>query len=63
MVCRSRFEDKWGRSFASRKCFGCKVLALYAADGDSASIVEVYCFPNPKVTWIQDLFDNQVGAS
>ena len=26
-------------------------------------LLKFYCFPNPKVTWIQDLFDNQVGAS
>ena len=47
-------EDKRGRSFASRMCFDCKILVQYAADGDNASIVEVCCLPNPKVTWIQD---------
>ena len=47
-VCRSWVEDKWGRTFAYRMCFGCKMLVQYATDGDSASIVEVLLFPESE---------------
>ena len=42
LICRSWFEYKWGISFDSRICFGCKMLVQY---GDNASIIAVLLFP------------------